>query len=103
MTANAPALNVEALLGARMFALVGWMRRLGVCGLCAHGIAIATTERECGRNYDWRGQRGECRHHMRGRNVLATCEARVRAAWPERPRKHISLPVSEEVGGHVVL
>lgn len=68
----------------RMQELLDWLKPMGICHLCATGLAIFAIEREAGRTYDWVAVRGECRRQgASGR----TCLERARSAWATLPRR----------------
>jgi len=88
VTLKPPSLDTGSLLvqqeradRRRFEALTGWLRSLGVCGLCAVGMALTIVEHEGMRPPV---ERGPCRRDW-GR--ARSCEARARDAWAERPRR----------------
>lgn len=63
----------------RLHQVVALLRHAGVCWLCSLGMAIAVVEKEAGRAFDWRAQRGVCRVRRAADDL--SCDERARRAW----------------------
>lgn len=70
-------------------------RGMGICSLCAVGLAIATIERKAGR--EWRGYKPTACCHSRP--FKARCEKSVHEIWgglfPTKPKERLCSSSSE--------